>query len=63
MKINSTKLNLALARECVSMKELAEKSGVDVVTLARINKGKQTPRPQTIGKIAKALNCDVAELL
>lgn len=63
MKINNRVLNLSLAELCISKKELAEKSGVDVVTISRMVSGVQEPRPKTIGKIAKALNISVKELI
>lgn len=63
MKIDSKKLNLALAKKCMSMSELSTASGVDAVTITRINKGTQSPRPQTVGKLAKALNVRVEELI
>ena len=63
VKINSNNLNLALAKSCISLKTLSEISNVNKVTLTRIIKGVQEPRPQTIGKIAKALNVDVTELI
>lgn len=63
MKINSDNFNLALAKACISLKTLSELSDVNNVTLTRILKGIQEPRPQTIGKIAKALNVEVTELI
>lgn len=63
MKIDSLKFNLALAKSCLSMTELSEMSGVNNVTLTRICKNKQEPKPKTIGKIAKALNMSVEELI
>jgi transcriptional regulator with XRE-family HTH domain len=63
LKINKQKLKLAMAKCCLSMKELSKISGVSIITLARANNGRQEPRPITIGKIAKALNVDVSELI
>lgn len=63
MKIKNDVLNLALAELCISKKELAEKSGVDVVTISRMISGVQEPRPKTVGKIAKAINVSVKELI
>ena len=63
MKINIDILNLALAELCISKKELAEKSEVDVVTISRMISGLQEPRPKTVGKIAKALNVSVKDLI
>lgn len=63
MKIDSKKFSLALAKKCMSMSEVSLASGVDTVTITRISKGTQTPRPQTVGKIAKALNVPVEDLI
>lgn len=63
MLINNDKYILLLANKCISEKELSKLSGVSTVTLSRIKKGEQTPRPQTIGKIAKVLNVKVEFLI
>jgi DNA-binding XRE family transcriptional regulator len=63
MNIDNNKLNLAIAKSCMTMKNLANISGVNVTTLSRINTGKQAPSLRTIGKIAKALNLDVEDLI
>lgn len=63
MKIDRNRLNLAVAKSCMTMKDLSEASGVNVTTISRINMGKQIPSPRTIGKIAKALNVDVEDLI
>lgn len=63
MKIDIKKFEIALAKSCMSITELAEASGVDDVTLSRMRNKKQEPRPRTIGKIAKILQVDVIELI
>lgn len=63
MNLNREKMNIVIARSCLTMKELSEVSGVNVTTLSRINKGKQKPSMKTIGRIAKALKVDVEELV
>jgi transcriptional regulator with XRE-family HTH domain len=63
MKVDCIKLNLALAKSCLSMTELSKLSGINKVTLTRIRKERQEPKPKTVGKIAKALNVDVTELI
>lgn len=60
MKIDPKKLDLFLARECKSLSDLRE--GSSPQTLKRIRNGEEV-KPRTAGRIAKALNCDVAELL
>lgn len=63
MKINLQKLQIAMANQEFSSKELSKKCGVSQVTITRITKGVQVARPQTIGKIAKALNVPVTEII
>ncbi len=63
MKINREKLSLAMARACVSAKDLQRESGICDITLCRIQNGTQQARPKTIGRLAVALKVDVAELI
>lgn len=63
MKIDVRKLELLQARECLKNKELVKKAQIGLLTLAKIKRGDHETRLSTIGKIAKALNCDVVELL
>ena len=62
MKISNEKLEIAMANECITRNELAKKSGVAEITLSKI-KIKQSMKPATIGKIAKALNVKVEDLI
>lgn len=62
MRINVINLNLAMATKGVSHKELEEIASVSGATISRMKNGSQTPRPKTIGKIAKALNVSVEYL-
>lgn len=63
MKLDNRKLQLAMAKECITVSELAEKSKVSRVALTRFTTGKSNPKPVTIGKIAKALNVSVESLI
>lgn len=63
MKINKNKYDLALANSCLSDVELSKKAGVSILTIGRIKKGSSIIRPLTVGKIAKALNVPVVELI
>lgn len=63
MKINKRKLNIYIVKDSRTLKEIAVNAEIDVVTLGRILSGKQQPRRSTIGRIAKALNVDVTEIL
>lgn len=63
MKIDKMKLDLAMANKAYSAKELSQKCGVSQVTIVRITKGVQEARPETIGKIAKALDVPVTDII
>lgn len=56
MPVNKSRLLLAMANECMSTKEVCEKSGVSKPTFTKVKSGKINPQPVTLGKIAKALN-------
>ena len=63
LEIDGFKLTLAIAECSLSAVELAEKSGVAQVTIARFKAGTQKARPQTIGKLAKVLGVRVEDLV
>ncbi len=63
MKIDNNKFEIAMANACFTAENLAKQTGIAQVTIARIKKGTQQPRPATVGKIAKALNCKVEDLI
>lgn len=63
MKIDKMKLDLAMANKAYSAKELSRICGVSQVTITRVTKGTQDARPETIGKIAKALDVPVIEII
>lgn len=63
MKINNEKLEIAMANAMVNYKQLSIKVGMTQESFVRIKKGKQNPRPATVGKIAKALNVSVEDLI
>ena len=63
MKVNVEKMNLLLAKKGMLLKNLCEKSGVSEITLRKIRQGKSTPKPVTVGKIAKALNVNVEDII
>ena len=47
----------------LSQDALARAAGIERVTLARLEKGEQTPRYKTLGAIARALGVGVSDLL
>ena len=63
MVLDEKKLQVILAEKGLMLKDLYEKSGVTEITLRRIRKGESTPRPATIGRIAKALDVDVRDII
>ena len=62
MKINSAKLDVAMANACITTNELSKKTNLNYSTLTRIKSGSHA-NPATVGKIAKALNIRVEELI
>lgn len=61
--VNSQKLIIAIANAGYTATELSKVSGISQVTLARFKAGTQKARPQTLGKLAKALNVKVEDLI
>ncbi len=47
----------------LSLRQLAEQSGVDFSTIHRIEKGDESPRFATLEKLAKALGVSVRDLI
>lgn len=63
MKINKEKFEILLAENCMTITELVKTIKTDNSVITKINKGFNKFRPATVGKIAKALNVSVVELL
>ena len=63
MKINNSKLEIAMGNAVIGTKQLSEMTGIAQETIARIKNGKQNPKPITLGKIAKALDVKVEDLV
>lgn len=61
MVIKREKLERAIAEACMTSSEIVN-SGVTRSTLFNASIGKSV-RPVTVGKIARILNCDVADLI
>lgn len=60
MKLDRQKYELARARACMSQKDLVA-AGIPKGTLCRLLR--EDVRPETVGKIAKALGVDVTEII
>lgn len=63
MKIDFQKLQIAMATSCLNKSELADAAGVARITISMYFSGKRNPSTKTIGKIAKALNVPVTEII
>ncbi|WP_243146006.1 helix-turn-helix domain-containing protein [Clostridium chromiireducens] len=63
LKLDIQKLRLEQARACLTDTELATKAELGVGTLPKIFNKKRVATPKTIGKLAKALDIDVTEII
>ncbi|WKY46530.1 helix-turn-helix transcriptional regulator [Eubacteriaceae bacterium ES3] len=62
MRIDNRKLEIAMATKCIDPLALAKKAGIAYSTIQRTAK-RDGARPSTIGKIAKALDMPVEDLI
>ena len=62
MKIDKGKYRLACARACMNTADVIKESGVKRSTLSTCMQ-RNGGSPATIGKIARALGCDVLDIL
>ena len=60
MRIDPKKLELHLARACMSETDL--RNGTSPQTLLRIRRGMEV-KPKTVGRIARALGVDVTDII
>lgn len=63
MKIDNQRLDMAMAKACVDVKTLSELSGISKASLVAVRNKSRNPKPITIGKIARALEVPVEDLL
>ena len=63
MKVNFQKLQIAMANACMNKRDLADAAGISRISVSKYFSGKRTPSPKTIGKIAKALDVSVTEII
>ena len=61
MKIDNSKMEMALTRRCMTLSALRG-NGLSPQTITRIRNGADV-KPVTVGKIAKALGVDPAEII
>ena len=62
MILNIRKIEVATARKGKTFQDVYKEAHISPVTAGRIRKGYEI-QPRTAGKLATALNCDVAELI
>lgn len=62
MKVDHKKLELAMARACMNPQDLAKAAEMPPQTVNGVIRGRSV-RPATLGRIAKALGVDPAELI
>lgn len=62
MRATKQKVILAMARKCMNPQDLAKAAGLPPQTVNGVIRG-QNVRPATLGKLARALDCDPAELV
>lgn len=62
LKINNSALQIALANECINPYELCERTKIQYQTYRRLSNGFNC-KPATVGKIARALNVNVEDLI
>ena len=62
MIANKKKVEIAMAKACITRNELQEKSDVGMNQIKAMISGKSV-RPCTFGKVAKALGVEVEELI
>lgn len=62
MKVNKEKLQIAMAKACMNTADLQEATEMPMPTVAGAVSGRSV-RPATVGKIARALKCDVTEII
>lgn len=63
MKISKQKLQIEMAKACLNVQELAAAAQVSKNSMFAYLSGIRNPRPKVVGKLAKALGCDVTEIL
>ena len=62
MKVNRQKLDLAMARACMQTADLPKAAQLPRPTVNNAIVGRSV-RPATVGKIARALGVDVADII
>ena len=62
-QLNKGNLYLAQAKACLSNNDLVQASGLSRSGLLQVLKGQRNPRPETVGRLARALGVEVESLV
>ena len=63
MKVDFQKLQIAMANNCMNKSDLAIAVGISRISISKYFSGQRNPSIKTLGRIAKALNVSVADLV
>lgn len=63
MRFDYNKLQLIMTKKGINNIDVVKVSGISANTISSVVNGRQMPTKKTIGKIAKALEVDVTELI
>lgn len=62
MRADREKLLLAMARACMNVRDVVRETGMPEMTVKNVISGKGV-KPATLGRVAKALNIDPADII
>ena len=62
MKANKTRLEMAMARECMNVHDIALIAGMPEQSVKNVLYGRSV-KPRTLGKVCKALGIDPGEII
>lgn len=62
MKVDKEKLYLAMAKACMNISDVAKKASMPIPTVKNVVIGRNV-RPATLGKVCRALDVEVDEIL
>lgn len=63
MKFNIYKFCTIIAEKEITLSELSRQTKIDTANLSRYKRGQREPNLKNIGKIAKALGIDAADII
>ena len=63
LRVNKAKFEKLLALKAMNAAELAEATGLSVMTISKLSRGLTVPRAATMRKITQVLGCEPADLL